>query len=63
MSTAPLEGGVYRVGAPAPVGCPETLLESCARGADGGPAVVGFDFPIGIPLAYANRASIGGFLD
>jgi len=36
----------------------ETLLEAAA---DGGSLAVGFDFPIGVPAAYAERAGIPSF--
>ena len=38
-----------------------TLLPRLARRARGGCAIVGFDFPIGLPVAYAERAGIGSF--
>jgi len=33
------------------------------RHADGGHVVVGFDFPIGVPAAYAGRAGVERFRD
>jgi hypothetical protein len=48
---------------PEPVGDPGTLLDRLR--ADAGPlgcALAGFDFPIGLPLGYAERAGIGDFL-
>ncbi len=61
MATARLRDGVYRVEPPEPVRRPETLLESLACDADGGGLFVGFDFPIGLPRAYARRAGIVDF--
>jgi len=53
---------VYRVEAPTPVGDPATLLgrlHDLANGA--GAALVGFDFPIGIPERYAQLAGVDSF--
>ena len=56
------EGDRYVAHAPGPVGEPETLLGRLRREAEGrGPVLVGFDFPIGVPTAYAARAGIGDF--
>ena len=49
--------------APEPVGDATTLLDRLQRRADGSPVLVGFDFPIGVPNAYAERAGIGSFPD
>jgi diguanylate cyclase (GGDEF)-like protein/PAS domain S-box-containing protein len=61
IATASLRDGVYRVGAPEPVGDPGTLIESCIRDAHGGAALLGVDFPIGLPRAYARQAGIEDF--
>lgn len=61
MATARLRDGVYRVAPPEPVREPGTLLESCRREALSGGALAGFDFPIGLPRAYARRAGIADF--
>lgn len=61
IAMASLRDGVYRVDAPEPVRDPETLIESRVREASGGGALLGFDFPIGLPRAYARRADIGDF--
>lgn len=61
MAMARLHDGVYRVEGPEGVRNPETLLESCRRAAGGGGALVGFDFPIRLPSAYARRAGIADF--
>lgn len=61
MATARLRDGVYRVECPERVRNPETLLESCTRDAGGGGALIGFDFPIGLPRAYARQAGIVDF--
>src|SRR5690606_35236801 len=50
-----------RVGTPEPVGEASTLLRRLLDRADGGKAVVGFDFPIGVPAAYAEKAGIDSF--
>lgn len=61
MATASLHDGVYRVAAPEPVRNPGSLLESGMREAGDGGALLGFDFPIGLPRAYARRAGIDDF--
>lgn len=43
------------------VGDATTLLDRLRRRADGSAVLVGFDFPIGIPNAYAQRAGIEAF--
>jgi hypothetical protein len=55
--------GKYLCEAPQPVERANTLLDAL-RQASGpaGCALVGFDFPIGLPLAYARRAGITDFL-
>ena len=53
--------GRYRAGASQPVGPLETLWARLAEAAGGGHALLGFDFPIGLPIAYANRAGIAEF--
>ena len=55
--------GHYRAYAPEPVGEAKTLIERLHTAA--GPAglvLLGFDFPIGLPLAYAKQAGIDDFL-
>ena len=53
--------GRYRAGAAQPVGPLETVWVRLAEAAGGGHALLGFDFPIGLPIAYANRAGIAEF--
>lgn len=43
------------------VGDPRGLLEHLSAAAAPGTALVGFDFPIGIPVAYARRAQLSSF--
>jgi hypothetical protein len=52
--------GRYAAWAPEPVGPLETFWADLDRAGDG-PAFVGFDFPIGVPRAYAERAGIDDF--
>ena len=55
-------GGRYHAFAPEPVGELARFLDrirGCARQA--GPLFLGFDFPLGLPRAYARRAGIGDF--
>lgn len=54
--------GRYRAEAPQSVGPLDRLLPRLADEADGGALLLGFDFPIGLPLAYAQRAGINDFL-
>jgi hypothetical protein len=53
----------YELAPPQPAGDPGTLFERLARLAGGGQVVAGFDFPIGLPLAYARRVGVARFLD
>ena len=64
LARAELDGhGRYVARAPEPVGDAQTLLTRLLEAAgDGGPVFVGFDFPIGLPAAYAERAAIDDFL-
>jgi len=63
MSIGRLRGHHYELGLPQEVGEVGTLFERLARLAGGGQVVVGFDFPIGLPLAYASAAGIERFLE
>jgi hypothetical protein len=53
--------GCYHAGASQPVGPLETLRARLEEAAGGGQALLGFDFPIGLPIAYADRAGITEF--
>lgn len=58
------EGGPYRALSPEPAGPLDTLLTRLQADTDPGACVfVGFDFPIGLPAAYARRAGVEDFLD
>jgi hypothetical protein len=62
LARARREGASWRVEAPSPVAAPDRLLAALA--AEAGPrggVLVGFDFPIGLPLAYARRACVRDF--
>jgi SAM-dependent methyltransferase len=61
MAVAVLENGRYTAHAPQPVGDVLTLLERLSLLADGGCVLAGFDFPIGLPAAYAEQAGIRDF--
>jgi hypothetical protein len=62
LATARREGGRWRAGAPVHVEAPARVLPGLAAEAGrSGAALVGFDFPIGLPLAYARRACVRGF--
>ena len=54
MCTALLEGGRYHVRSPEPVGDLQSFWDRVRTGAGGGSALVGFDFPIGLPIALAS---------
>ncbi|MGH7333745.1 MAG: DUF429 domain-containing protein [Candidatus Rokuibacteriota bacterium] len=63
MAIGHLRGQRYELGVPRAVGDVATLFQRLARLARGGQVIVGFDFPIGLPLAYARGAGIERFLD
>lgn len=54
-------GGRWRAEAPEPVGELPTLLARLREAAGEGAAVAGFDFPIGVPRAWAERAGVASF--
>lgn len=56
------ENGRYHVHAPAPVWEPMAWLRRLHAAAAGGPLLLGLDFPIGLPLAYARQAGVTDFL-
>ncbi len=60
MACAGYHAGTYVAGVPKPTGDPGALL-SALREKTPGPILVGFDFPIGLPLAYAERVQIASF--
>jgi hypothetical protein len=53
----------YRVKEPEPVGDCETLLKRLIQRVPGEAVLVGFDFPIGLPAAYAELAGVQRFPD
>ncbi len=62
IAIATRSNGVYTAYAPQPVGEMETLLHRLRRQAPKEAAIlVGFDFPLGLPEAYAGRAGIDSF--
>lgn len=62
MAVAQLSGDTLELSAPQPVGETASLLSRLHRRAQGKPFIAGFDFPIGVPAAYAERAGIEFFL-
>ena len=53
----------YRLFAPEPVGDTATWLDRLRAQAGGGAIFLGVDFPIGLPLVYAERAGVTDFLN
>jgi hypothetical protein len=63
MTLAILKEGQYLAREPELVGDPKTLLERMrAIAGEQGAILIGFDFPIGLPVAYARRAGVHDFL-
>jgi hypothetical protein len=63
LARATLDGpGRYVATVPEPVGDARTLLGRLLEAAGRGSVFVGFDFPIGLPAVYAERAGIDDFL-
>lgn len=64
MARAVLHAGHYTAFSPEPVGDLNTLISRVRNEESrGGAALAGFDFPIGIPSAYAVRAGLEDFRD
>jgi hypothetical protein len=64
MARAVLQpGGRYLALPPSAVGLLKSFWSGLAAGAGPGSIVAGFDFPIGLPAAYAERAGILDFLE
>ena len=59
VATAELRGDGYAARAPRPVGTTGGLLDRMRVAAE--PALLGFDFPLGVPRAYAELAGIDNF--
>ena len=63
LALATWEAGAYRAQPPQPVGDPQTLLSRLRAQAGPDDAVLlGVDFPLGLPLAYAERAGVDSFV-
>src|ERR671917_1521133 len=63
MVRATLERDRYVAHAPEPVGEPSTLLDRLHRLARRDAVLVGFDLPMGLPAAYAERLGIESFIE
>ena len=61
MAVATRTSGAYRVHPPEHVGALERFWRRLSARAPGGRLLAGFDFPIGVPVAYARRAGITDF--
>jgi hypothetical protein len=61
MVAATFDGTAYRVTKPVVVGPVNTFVQGLIESADGGQIILGFDFPIGLPLSYAQKANIKSF--
>jgi hypothetical protein len=61
ICTAQLRNGRYAAMPAEPVGDASRLLEVLLRRAAGGSVLIGFDFPIGLPRAFAKAAGIRQF--
>lgn len=62
LTVATRNGAGFQLEMPRPVGNVSSLLPSLQRDANGDGALVAFDFPIGLPLAYAERVGVSNFL-
>lgn len=58
---ARVAGGTYRITRVGRVENASRMVADATGKADGGGALLGFDFPIGLPAAYARRAGITDF--
>lgn len=58
-----LADGRYLAEAPQPVGPLDRLLPQLVDDTNDGTVLLGFDFPIGLPAAYAQRAGVDNFLE
>jgi hypothetical protein len=62
MAVAIRDGVRWRMHAPELVGDTSTLIDRTkARSLDKGALLLGFDFPIGVPMAYAHATELGSF--
>ncbi|SIR05275.1 hypothetical protein SAMN05880582_1067 [Rhizobium sp. RU20A] len=62
MTVASRDGSCWKIAAPELVGDTATLIERLRARSDGdGALLLGFDFPIGLPEAYARAAGVGSF--
>lgn len=63
MAGATAEGPGYHAYVPEPVGDTSSLVQRAREWAGPGAALLGFDFPIGLPARYAERAGIADFIE
>ncbi len=63
IASAVWRGGRYEVLEPRPVGETRSLVRRQLEAAEGAGVLLGFDFPIGVPSRYAERAEVTSFLE
>src|SRR5947209_6411010 len=62
LSSARLSSeGIYEASAPVHAGSTDSFFNRLREKLPVGPILAGFDFPIGVPRAYAERAGFGHF--
>lgn len=62
MAAAIRDGARWQIHAPELVGDTSTLIDRMtARSVENGALLLGFDFPIGLPMAYARATELGSF--
>jgi hypothetical protein len=63
VATAELHGGAYRAHSPSIFGHSRRLLDDMGLDGRHRTTLLGFDFPIGLPRAYAARAGAGRYIN
>jgi hypothetical protein len=63
VATAVRRDGHYEIALPVAAGDLQSLVARAVETAGTGQVLVGFDFPIGVPAAWAGMVGVGSFLD